>query len=475
MALSAMTPFPMSAPLGDAAARGSIAVPEPGAFLAALENAQDAAADLAGKAGLAMPPPPVEAPPPAGGTVTAPNGKPAPLAAEAATATLEAAPVVTEPTERGPATPASTAPAPSLPEMAVSDAAEPVTAETAPSELAEPVSPKPDAVTKDAAAPEFSASAALVPAAGTAVPPPVPQAAGMADATPVRVAEEKLVQRDAKAPEDRDSRVPAKRKAAAAPAPLPIPAQTAPPASTPPASPMAVVVNVEAAPAPAAQELAPEGASKPASPAAAEPVNHGHAGAATPAATDALVDPLPGDAEPAPEPRLSTPLFTQTLEAATARHAASPYASAPEAAVSVREGRFGADIGVTIARALDAGPDGKREDLLIRLDPRHMGRVEVRMSFEHDGVLRAVVSADSPAALDMLRRESADLGRALADAGVRSDGQSLRFDGGGAGGGQRQGARPHGASTPGSDFAGSGTEDPIHRPLRSSGHVDLMA
>lgn len=477
MALPAMTPFPMTAAApGDGAARGAIAVPEPGAFLAALENAQDAAADLAGKVGLAMPAP-IEERPSAGVTVTAPAARPAPLAAETATATLEAVPVVTEPTEREPAAPDLTAPAPSLPEQAVSDAAEPVAAETAPSEPAEPVSPKPDAVTKDADAPEVSASPAPVPADGTAVPPPVPQAAGMANATPVHAAEEKVAQRDAKAPDDDDGRVPARRKDTAAPVPLPIPVEAPAQVSTPPEPPIAVAfaVTTEASSAPAAQNPAPNGASKPAPPATAEPVRHAHAGAATPAATDVLVDPLPGDTPALPESRLSAPVFTQTLEAATARHAASPYASAPETAVTVREGRFGADIGVTIARALDAGTDGKREDLLIRLDPRHMGRVEVRMSFEHDGVLRAVVSADSPAALDMLRRESADLGRALADAGVRSDGQSLRFDGGGAGGGQRQGARPHGASTPPPDFAGSGSEDPIHRPLRSSGHVDLMA
>mgnify|MGYP001035660114 CR=1 FL=1 len=200
------------------------------------------------------------------------------------------------------------------------------------------------------------------------------------------------------------------------------------------------------------------------------------AGAGTPAERAPDQGPASSDAN------LSAPLFSQTLTGTASRPAALPYAppaqSAPQSAtVSVQQGQFGNDIGVEIARALDKGGD----DLLIRLDPRHMGRIDVRLSFDHDGVLRAVLSADSASSLDMLRRESTDLGRALADAGIRSDGQSLRFDSrsGGQGGqrwqgeqGQRQaGIHSHGGA--GDGFGGS--DDPIYRPLRSSGHVDLMA
>lgn len=179
---------------------------------------------------------------------------------------------------------------------------------------------------------------------------------------------------------------------------------------------------------------------------------------------------------------LSAPLFSQTLTGTASRPAALPYApaaqSAPQSAtVSVQQGQFGNDIGVEIARALDNGGD----DLLIRLDPRHMGRIDVRLSFDHDGVLRAVLSADSASSLDMLRRESTDLGRALADAGIRSDGQSLRFDSRSGGqGGQRwqgeQGQRQAGIHSQGGAADGfGGSDDPIYRSLRSSGHVDLMA
>lgn len=189
-----------------------------------------------------------------------------------------------------------------------------------------------------------------------------------------------------------------------------------------------------------------------------------------------------------PEPRVPAPLFAQTLDVAAARHPALPYDATPSGpaveasttSVSIRAGTFGTDVGVAIARALDNGPDGARDALLIRLDPRHMGRIDVKMSFDDDGTLRAVVSADQPAALDMLRRESTHLDRALADAGVRADAQSLRFDGSGAGTGgqQRHPGRPHAPASPTAHGELSRTPEgaqPILRSLRGSGHVDLMA
>ncbi|HUD31157.1 MAG TPA: flagellar hook-length control protein FliK [Novosphingobium sp.] len=195
------------------------------------------------------------------------------------------------------------------------------------------------------------------------------------------------------------------------------------------------------------------------------------------------------------EATVPAPLFAQSVDAAGAHApafvAGSQYpvgtAASDAPPVAVQAGRFGFDIGVTIARALTPA-SGREEtakaargaDLMIRLSPRHMGRVDVRLSFEDGGLLRAVVSADSPAALDMLRRESADLGRALADAGIRADAQSLRFDSGGGSSGNgphRQGWRSQNPATPdvGSGPASDAIDDLISRPLRGSGRIDLMA
>lgn len=197
--------------------------------------------------------------------------------------------------------------------------------------------------------------------------------------------------------------------------------------------------------------------------------------AAVPADVPAIAD--------QPDGGLPSPLLTQTMAPVANRPAAAPYphaaqATVPAPVVQAQPGRVGSDIGVEIAKAAK----GDREDLLIRLDPRDMGRINVRLSFDGEGVLRAVMSAESPAALDMLRRESGDLNRALADAGIRSDAQSLRFDArsGDQGQGSGQGGQraPH-AQSAGSQRTGSDEAielaDPHYRPLRSSGQVDLMA
>ena len=92
-------------------------------------------------------------------------------------------------------------------------------------------------------------------------------------------------------------------------------------------------------------------------------------------------------------------------------------------------------MGVEIAKRIASGG----EELTIRLAPDNLGKIEVRMSFDEHRSLRAVVAAESSVALEMLRRDTADLNRALTDAGVRTDGQSFRFDGrssSGDGGGQ---------------------------------------
>ncbi|MBT0670525.1 flagellar hook-length control protein FliK [Novosphingobium profundi] len=180
--------------------------------------------------------------------------------------------------------------------------------------------------------------------------------------------------------------------------------------------------------------------------------------------------------------------LSQTMAPIGTRPSALPYAANAQSSttssadVQVREGQFGTDMGVEIARALGAGSD----DLLIKLDPRHLGRIDVRLSFDHAGVLRATMSADSTGAADMLRRESGDLVRSLADAGIRADGQSLRFDTR-AGGQSGQGAGQGWSGSQGSsDQRGSGgqgqsqgrfagRDEPVYRSLGASGHVDLIA
>lgn len=178
---------------------------------------------------------------------------------------------------------------------------------------------------------------------------------------------------------------------------------------------------------------------------------------------------------------LSPQLVSQALPEPVSRVHGQPYPGATttqnQPVVAARAGQIGRDMGVEIARQVKAG----KEVVLVRLDPAEMGRIDVRLSFDRDGTLRAVMAADSPAALDMLRREAGDLSRALTDAGVRADTQSFRFDSRGSDAGQswQRGQQGGDGRSAQGGFSRNGGEaladEPVYQPLRASGRVDLMA
>lgn len=189
---------------------------------------------------------------------------------------------------------------------------------------------------------------------------------------------------------------------------------------------------------------------------------------------------------PAGTDNLPPLLASQTPGAAIAAPAGQTPAytpvSAPQAApvVVAEPGQMGRDIGVEIARHVAAG----RDEVMIRLAPAEMGRIDVRLSFDDKGALHAAVSADSPQALHMLRRDAGDLGRSLADAGIRTDSSSFSFDSRDSGAGQfaqQQHGHPGGDGRPlhrGAqlrDADGSETSPVPYRQLRAGGRVDLMA
>ena len=147
----------------------------------------------------------------------------------------------------------------------------------------------------------------------------------------------------------------------------------------------------------------------------------------------------------------------------------------PTPVIAAQPGQIGRDLGVEIARRVSAGGN----ELIVRLAPAELGRIEVRMAFDDRGGLTTVIAAESPVALDMLRRDSSDLSRALSDAGFRDNGQSLRFDGGSdRGGGQPRSPWHNATPKPAvsGDFGTASDFEPSpYRPLRTSGRYDLMA
>ncbi|MDO8877800.1 MAG: flagellar hook-length control protein FliK [Pseudolabrys sp.] len=63
----------------------------------------------------------------------------------------------------------------------------------------------------------------------------------------------------------------------------------------------------------------------------------------------------------------------------------------------------------------------------IRLDPAELGRIHVRLDVDRDGNVVTHMIADRPDTLDMLRRDTAGLERALQDAGLKTSDNSLQF------------------------------------------------
>jgi len=79
---------------------------------------------------------------------------------------------------------------------------------------------------------------------------------------------------------------------------------------------------------------------------------------------------------------------------------------------------------VQINKAIKAGAD----KINIRLYPQHLGRVEVRLEVAHDGRTIAMVTADKPETLEMLRRDSDQLSKALQDAGLDMQSGDLNYN-----------------------------------------------
>ncbi len=93
-------------------------------------------------------------------------------------------------------------------------------------------------------------------------------------------------------------------------------------------------------------------------------------------------------------------------------------------------------VAVHISRAVASGLDR----IVIRLHPADLGRVEVKLEVAGDGRAVVAVSADRPETLELLQRDARSLERALEQAGLRTDSESLSFNMRGQSGGSRQAA-----------------------------------
>jgi hypothetical protein len=104
-----------------------------------------------------------------------------------------------------------------------------------------------------------------------------------------------------------------------------------------------------------------------------------------------------------------------------------------------------------------AGPNGLPKHITLQLDPPELGRVEVKMSFDQDSTIKAVVIVEKPETHLMMQRDAQVLERALQDAGLDAEGGlSFELASDGHDFNQDQG---HDGSHHGSDGASDGTDE----------------
>ena len=81
-------------------------------------------------------------------------------------------------------------------------------------------------------------------------------------------------------------------------------------------------------------------------------------------------------------------------------------------------------VSIQLSKAVQNG-DNK---IKIQLRPQELGRVEVKLEIANDGRAKALIIAERPDTLDILQRDARVLDRALQDAGLKTDQNSLSFD-----------------------------------------------
>tara|TARA_Y100001934_G_scaffold255213_1_gene321976 strand:- start:101 stop:2437 length:2337 start_codon:yes stop_codon:yes gene_type:complete len=111
---------------------------------------------------------------------------------------------------------------------------------------------------------------------------------------------------------------------------------------------------------------------------------------------------------------------------------------------------------VQLTKAVQNG----QNKITVQLRPEELGRVEVKLDIGGDGKVKAMVMADKPETLDLLQKDSRILERALQDAGLKTDNNSLSFNlQGKEGNGQAHLSSNAGADPNGQNHAEQETQD----------------
>ena len=97
---------------------------------------------------------------------------------------------------------------------------------------------------------------------------------------------------------------------------------------------------------------------------------------------------------------------------------------------SVRSGRPGMPTGATdqVAVQLQHSAKDGNGTISMQLRPEELGRIDVKLNIDQQGVVNATITADRPQTLELLQRDSHHLEKALQDAGLQTDSGSLNFN-----------------------------------------------
>jgi flagellar hook-length control protein FliK len=152
--------------------------------------------------------------------------------------------------------------------------------------------------------------------------------------------------------------------------------------------------------------------------------------AGMPGAANAVTAAAPGlrAGEPA-APALTTPdAATETAQVAAqtanrAVHGGNPTVQVASRAPQAPAGTPAEQVSVQIQH----GVRDNNDRINVRLYPAALGKVEVKLELSPDRTVHAVVSAEKPETLDLLARDARILQRALEDAGLQTDSNSLSF------------------------------------------------
>ncbi|MFC5311403.1 flagellar hook-length control protein FliK, partial [Azospirillum rugosum] len=178
----------------------------------------------------------------------------------------------------------------------------------------------------------------------------------------------------------------------------------------------------------------------------------------------------------------------------TATHPAIAAMEAPRAAAGVdapaalahlrpSRGSAGLPMGVQeqVAVHMRKNVADGNDSFTINLRPTELGRIDIRLEIASDGRVSAQVAVEKAQTLELLQRDSRNLERALQDAGLKADSNSLNFSLRGEGGNpfQDEGRQGGGYGRRGRGGSGGGDEvedvKAAYTVTLAPGRVDLHA